>query len=214
MANPLNTAGDVVDRDEDRREEDGDAHRERHDHERLDEGDERIDGVIHLTTIEFRDGIEDATHIPRLLADLYHRHHDAWDLRVLAERFRDRKPCFHVDRRLLQDALVRRILDDRTGDLQAAQHLDTALEHRREIVGEAREIELLIDAADDRDLQARSREDHLPRLGLDIAIEEERSQDEEDAPQQGIVREHVADADDDTGIDRDRLPYLFEHGRE
>src|SRR3989344_7769801 len=126
----LEAGGDVVDGHENRCEQDRDTKCEGHDKEWLNEGDERIDGVIPLSTIETSHGLEYFAHISRLFAYFHHGHDDAGHLGMLSERLRYGQASLHIHGRIGEHSLVRRVLDDERGYLQTAEYLDAAPEHR------------------------------------------------------------------------------------
>ena len=71
---------------------------------------------------------------------------------MLAECFGNRRAGFHIQCRFPKNSFIGGILDDRAGDLEATEHLYSATKHRREVVGYPREVQFLVDAADDRHL--------------------------------------------------------------
>lgn len=76
----------VVDRDHHRSEQRTDAEAEEHDHERLDEADERVDRIGDFATIELAERIQDIAELACFFSHADHGYHDARNLRVLAER--------------------------------------------------------------------------------------------------------------------------------
>src|SRR3989344_7731026 len=119
-------------------------------------------------------------------ANFQHCNHDAGDLWVLAQGFRDWGPRFYVGRGGGKHFLVGDVTDDVGRYLETMEHLDAALQHCGKVVGYARKKELFVDAADDRDLHSRARVRLAPRRRHPESHEKDPASDKKNAQEKEV----------------------------
>ena len=108
----------------------------------------RLHGSLDFPGVEMSHSLQDSARLAGFLADFDHLDHDAGNLAgMTGKRFRQSLAAFDRFGGLIEDVLYIRLSDDVRSELESPDHGDAGGEHGGHVVGQTREIELLVQRA-------------------------------------------------------------------